>query len=103
MNLIDKDIVLKHLDMCLAKTDGQTPIVDATLMAIKCYIEDAPAVDAEPVRHGKWIEGEIACNGNYLLQCSECKRKMRFGEHIGRTINYCPNCGAKMDEVTEDA
>jgi hypothetical protein len=53
-------------------------------------LEQQPTIDAEPVRHGKWIEYPIADGMN---QCSECG-VLRFGES-----NYCPNCGARMDEV----
>lgn len=107
MNLIDKDVVLKHLDMCLAETDNDTPIVDATLRAIKCYIEDAPTVDAEPVRHGRWIEME---RGHYF-KCSLCRNPIpyKFGWRLyngvilnKRYYNYCPNCGAKMDGERKD-
>lgn len=49
---------------------------------------NANAVDAEPVRHGKWFEYPIADGMN---QCSVCG-VLRFGES-----NYCPNCGARMD------
>jgi len=51
-------------------------------------IDEAPTIEAEPVRHGKWIEYPIAYGMN---QCSECG-VLRFGES-----NYCPNCGARMD------
>ena len=45
-------------------------------------IETMPAIDAEPVRHGRWEHG---------LQCPFCNQ-------IDYTKpNYCPNCGAKMD------
>jgi hypothetical protein len=50
---------------------------------------DKHTIDAEPVRHGKWIEYPIADGMN---QCSACG-VLRFGES-----NYCPNCGARMDE-----
>lgn len=49
-------------------------------------MDKAPTVDAEPVRHGIWIED---CG---LVQCSAC-----YEEYRVRT-NYCPNCGAKMDK-----
>ena len=52
-------------------------------------VELDDCIDAEPVRHGKWIEYPIADGMN---QCSVCG-VLRFGES-----NYCPNCGARMDE-----
>ena len=42
----------------------------------------ASAIDAEPVRHGRWHHGE----------CSACK-----GICIHYKPPYCPNYGAKMD------
>ena len=57
-------------------------------------IEDMPAVDVAPVRHGRWIEDHD------YLKCPECgvmvKRDFTFFD-IG-DWNYCPNCGAQMDE-----
>ena len=53
-----------------------------------------PAVDAEVVRHGRWMK--IQRPGSKCW-CSECKSAAPFGaEH-----NYCPNCGAKMDAEVE--
>ena len=58
-------------------------------------LEKAPTVEAEPVRHGKWIEhkwAEESCDGlisNY--ECSECHSWFREWGH------YCSDCGARMD------
>lgn len=52
-------------------------------------INKAPTIDAEPVRHGKWIieDGHVCC--------SEC------GE-ISKEYNWCPYCGARMDEADDE-
>ena len=42
-----------------------------------------PAADVAPVVHGRWVYG---------CQCSVC------GDRHRPYYNYCPNCGAKMDE-----
>lgn len=47
--------------------------------------------EAEPVKHGHWVVDE---DGN--IKCSECG-------HSGVGDNYCERCGAKMNEVTENA
>lgn len=61
-------------------------------------IEEAPAVDAVPVVHGRWIptyhkyynrDGECLIADEW--HCSEC------GAFQRDTRNYCPNCGARMD------
>ena len=55
-------------------------------------IDDAPAVDAEPVQRGQWLGCE---NYNDIAQCSECGLIRNIYKQEG--WNYCPNCGAKMD------
>ena len=54
------------------------------------YIKQMPTIEAEPVRHGRWIELPESWQADY--ECSEC------GAGIG-TIKppYCAICGAKMD------
>lgn len=52
-------------------------------------INDAPILDVEPVRHGRWIKHYECCDA---FVCSEC------GTPSIVTQNYCCNCGAKMDE-----
>ena len=69
-------------------------------------IEEQPTVDAEPVRHGRWMSFEEYCQklgadpetytGGWSF-CSECEKPMR--SYYG--WNYCPNCGAKMDAEVE--
>lgn len=54
-------------------------------------IDDAPTVDAEPVKHGRWIP--INTIHKWRFQCDQCKHYV----DAGTDRNYCPNCGAKMD------
>ena len=49
-------------------------------------IEDAPTIEAEPVRRGRWV-----LDGKYNRHCSLCN------ENVVWSFNYCPNCGAKME------
>ena len=49
-----------------------------------------PTIEAEPVKHGHWI-----WTGSCQV-CSICDEE-QYGVDTGRY--YCPNCGAKMDEV----
>lgn len=52
-----------------------------------------PAADVAPVRHGQWLYHTLI-DGHIHAECSEC-HKIRIID------NFCPNCGAKMDEVSE--
>ena len=69
-------------------------------------IADLPSVEAEPRKHGRWIHVfDSEPYDEYV--CSVCGT--RASSFIGGTEmwycllkpNYCPNCGAKMDEVEE--
>lgn len=56
-------------------------------------INKCPTIDAEPVRHGRWIEdsGFNTCSlcGNYFDRYDDGGYYQDF--------DYCPKCGAKMD------
>lgn len=78
-------------------------------------IDNAPAADVAPVRHGRWImkhkhrggfrrytgiddmgephtitvDERVEYDDRY---CSECGK-----QSADNFLNYCPNCGAKMD------
>ena len=60
---------------------------DALEGAADC-IENAPVVDAEHVRHGRWMETPIG-----TIKCSECGCGFNLNELLA---HYCPNCGAKV-------
>ena len=80
MKLIDADEILKEKYL-------ESPHYFDYVVSVE-EIENAPTIEAEPVRHGEW---KICCDG-YYPYCSVCKE-----EPIGRKMSkYCPNCGAKM-------
>lgn len=63
--------------------------------------KEFPSADVAPVRHGLWIEQEKYTFGT-MYDCSICgDRILDNGHYNGHSWNYCPNCGAKMDEVSE--
>ena len=60
-------------------------------------LKDAPnnkRKDAEPVKHGHW--GEEWFGHENKIVCSVC------GCFADKWTDYCPHCGAKMDEVEKD-
>lgn len=63
---------------------------------IEAMLENLPAADVEPVKHGRWER----CFEDWRQQiegskCSACGFEY-YGTGISR-FRYCPNCGAKMD------
>lgn len=60
-------------------------------------IENLPASDVAPVRHGRWD-----IDGVYVV-CSVCNR-LTLSPIVKQlpTFKYCPNCGARMDGERKD-
>lgn len=57
--------------------------------------------ETDPVRHGHWINHfDDLFPEESTQECSVC-----HAEQMGTMLNdnYCPNCGAKMDEEGKDA
>lgn len=66
-------------------------------------IEQAPVVDAVPVRHGRWIDeiepNAVTASGRevHIFRCSACDFTWANKTAVLHYFKYCPNCGAKMD------
>lgn len=60
----------------------------------------APRVD--PVKHGHWIEVQRIHEKDHtaICECSLCGDTVWVYDGQ-RAWNYCPNCGAKMDEAKD--
>ena len=90
MRLIDADALIAYI-----KKRIRNEMVIAWLCRI---ISEVPTIEAEPVRHGRWVDKMVRD-----WHCSECGKKASFdGYCYDDKPNYCPNCGAKMDEEADD-
>ena len=84
--LIDANALIEE-----ANAEGAYGYVDAFQIA------NAPTVDAVKVRHGYWIPAMHI--GDCCYRCSECQfLRDAYLLDIG---NYCPNCGARINERNE--
>lgn len=54
------------------------------------FVEDLPAADVQPVRHGHWIN--LDRNDSCYYACSIC------GRLVKRKEQFCPSCGTIIDE-----
>ena len=79
--------------------DGQ----DIANWQAKC-INEAPAVDAEPVQHGEWILNPCNLYNDATWVCSACGNKWVLidGTPLDNQMNYCSRCGARMDGGTDN-
>lgn len=59
-------------------------------------ILEMPSVEAEPVRHGHWIDETFKPTSLVFhpYVCDQC------GCHSESNFTYCPDCGARMDKET---
>ena len=65
------------------------------------YIEIIPASDVAPLRHAKWVDNHCtACGmmpmGDEMWKNYDCEPPL-----FERFMDYCPSCGAKMQEGVE--
>lgn len=62
-------------------------------------IELMPTIEAEPIRHGKWIKVGCSHFGVSTYECSVCHYTDEHNE--SREVPYCWQCGALMKGVEE--
>lgn len=71
---------------------------DAILMSGLKILNQFPAADVAPVRHGRWIKRGYACGDNEY-ECSVCHETEWRPSAI--RLKYCPYCGCKMLEDSD--
>lgn len=88
---VDADVLIKDLTAMKKVYDAIS--LDGMIKALK----EAPTIEAEPVKHGKWEFGRQ--NGAAGYWCTNCKSGFtgENAEWIAKEHDYCPNCGARMD------
>ena len=92
MRLIDEAKVINEIERFKGYLD------DDMIMRIKIAINKLPTIDADPIKHGKWIrilDTRFGEKLNDIIGCSVCNIYFSSMDMIRRS--YCPNCGARMD------
>ena len=90
MRLIDADALAKFIDYGHLNNPNEKLYSEND---IREMIDMMPTIDAVPVRHGKWI----GYAGTVGAECSLCRKWLDVLQGTAE-MNYCPNCGARMDE-----
>lgn len=83
----------------MAKYDHRTSEYWPTLIGERLwFLNMLNNIEAEPTKHGRWLYREehfaFEKEPRITAGCSECGHSM-YTKHD--TLNYCPNCGARMD------
>ena len=85
MRPIDADNLISVLDI-LSDKGGDIRYWEQ----LKLIVADCPTADVAEIKRGRWVS-----IGNTKLAACKCG----FFTDRYSTYNFCPNCGAKMDEV----
>lgn len=73
--------------------DFKEGIMGLVSQTARQIVDSAPAVDVEPIRHGKYQDH---LGFGFRFRCSCCKYALFRNPWKQISHNYCPNCGAKM-------
>lgn len=99
MRLIDAEHLKRWI---LARWEKTDPASEYPLRAIDIIdqVDREDTIEAEPVRHGHWTRDYESSWGDSRFMCSVCHCKESVPTCNGEPSiwDYCPNCGAKMDE-----
>lgn len=95
--LIDRDALIQnYCGACANKefcAEESCPYYE-----IRRRIENAPTIEAEPIRHGRFVfekgDGKTCLDG---WICTACKFDYHTNVPYFADFKYCPTCGARMD------
>ena len=96
MRLIDADSLKEKMAATLEVLKGIFPPGEQEIHIIAAFdtvrqmADDCHTIEAVPVVHGEWV---LDLRGNWA--CSVCGNDPYH--YNMENMNYCPNCGAKMD------
>ena len=108
---IDKGTSRQHLTDRLIESalnnagfreDADAVFLDIAKNRLPVWLDELPAYDVAEVKRGRWL---ITDAYPHKVYCSECYATLIPNVEWFKTYeiasNYCPNCGAKMDEAEE--
>ena len=93
---IDRDMFLKIISHKPSSptTDREDRLINSFISAVK----NCPAADVRPVVRGRWIMTTERFAPERICSSCKCRFPVSAGEGITEVLNYCPNCGARMEE-----
>lgn len=86
--LIDADEFMKEIRKWLGN--------ETDFRSLQEVIAGMPTIEAEPVKHGKWVIAKDKDGFAMWDACSSCGHGLHYVCE-GKRFPYCPNCGARMD------
>ena len=96
---IDADKLLEYLEKEVETEEVKYSVIGAGVQATINEIKKFHREDVAPVTHAHWIEKKYRIAPDVFISnasCSACAGISKTGY-----TDYCPHCGAKMDEGAE--
>lgn len=87
---------------CIIRPHGSAEIALTQKFSERLNHFEIPTVEAEPVRHSRWV---CVNEEENVWWCDGCGGEIQFHEHTPESagLAFCPYCGAKMDGGETDA
>lgn len=88
------EVALNHRLNFLMAENGEYDHYTSGFDEAVTRVENFPAADVAPVRHGRWV----SVQHKLARVCSVCNRDepYKFADIDADVYDYCPNCGAYM-------
>lgn len=97
-------MMMRIIDAHLVQEIADREIGGETASLIQYVLSHTPTIEAEPVRHGRWVEIKGMAPPEYhgKHRCSICYARALERKFHEELSEHCPNCGAKMDGDKHD-
>lgn len=102
MKLIDPKMSIDTIKSYIEVWDCKGCLTDGGTQHNVMAVDDLaylPTIEAEPVRHGRWVYDD-KIGGLRYYQCTNCRKndnECLADEHEIKWFKFCPKCGARMD------
>ena len=102
MTIINEDIIGKS-----DAEEFEKDFSEIIELADKALEQEPCTVDAKPIVHAHWIEGQTDNPNIHNILCSCCfegypSKGHANSQYTKKKFKWCPDCGAKMDEWGEE-
>lgn len=94
MRPIDAEAFIENLERFLPGIH-QTYLAAAVMRIVKEVIDKQPTIEAKPVVSARWKLDSVI-DSPYCSNCGKEALRDYFEDEV--RSNYCPHCGAQMDE-----
>jgi len=90
---VKREAAFRMFNRYFHKLNGEE--AQALVSDMKQAFLELPYAEAEPMKHGRWERLTYVMG---WAKCSNCESTWELEKINAFNMDYCPNCGAKMDK-----